>query len=349
MRFAGKLATIMTMKCLILISLLCASAAEASIHPVVSFRPRLHGYSDTSNLLRIRGGASESASAWNAGSKLSPRPGTGLSSASTGQSYRTPPPYNRYDDDSNTQLKEQFAEAFLQREDRNRFIARVYGILTGQLLFTAGVIHLFHLNPQIRDWMIYSQVGRKVPLLGLLISTVAWWIALSSEQTRQASPMRWPILLAFTAGESIAVGFISSVYNYSAVLKAMVWTGMCTFSVTAYTMLQKNPKYDLSQWGRALTGLGMAFLVYGLVRVLELFGILPQGFLPYNEAIYSILGASLFNLYLAHHTRLIVSGKSAKYQMNEKDYILGAMSIYSDIINIFLYILRLLGDLDDQD
>jgi FtsH-binding integral membrane protein len=64
---------------------------------------------------------------------------------------------------------------------------------------------------------------------------------------------------------------------------------------------------------------------------------------------YSILGAGLFSLYLAHHTRLIVAGKSAKYQMNEKDYILGAMSCYSDIINIFLYILRLLGEFEDED
>ena len=86
-----------------------------------------------------------------------------------------------------------------------------------------------------------------------------------------------------------------------------------------------------SQRGRALAGLGMVFLFYGLIHVLELFGVLPHGFLPYTEAIYSILGAGLFSLYLAHHTRLIVSGKSAKYQMNEKDYILGAMSLYSDV------------------
>ncbi|KAK1747322.1 hypothetical protein QTG54_001285 [Skeletonema marinoi] len=218
-----------------LLTLICVSAAEASIHPVnlvASVRPRLHdGCIDTANLLRIRGGSSESASAWNAGSKLSQRPAPGLSSTSPGQSYRSPPPYSnrQLNDDTNTQVKEQFADAFLQREDRNRFIARVYGILTGQLLFTAGTIHAFHMFPQIRDWMLYSQAGRKVPLLGLVISTIAWWIALSSEQTRQSSPMRWPILLAFTAGESIAVGFISSVYNYNTVIKAMVGTGMCTF------------------------------------------------------------------------------------------------------------------------
>ena len=60
-----------------------------------------------------------------------------------------------------------------------------------------------------------------------------------------------------------------------------------------------------------------------------------------------MFGAGLFSLYLAHHTRLIIGGKSAKYQMNEKDYVLGAMSLYSDIINIFIYILRILGDVDD--
>ena len=108
-------------------------------------------------------------------------------------------------------------------------------------------------------------------------------------------------------------------------------TATTTLAVTLYTLLQKNPKYDLSQWGRALSGLGMAFILYGAIHVLELFGVLPKGFLPFTEAIYGILGVGLFSLYLAHHTRLIVSGKSSKFQMNEKDYILGAMSLYSDM------------------
>ena len=189
----------------------------------------------------------------------------------------------------------------------------------------------------------------KVPLVGLLISTISWWITLGSENIRQSSLMRWPLLFAFTVGESIAVGFISSLYAYSSVIKAIVTTSMATLSVTLYTLLQNNPKYDLSQWGRALSGISIVFLLLGVMRVLELSGVLPYGFLPYSEAAYCIFGAGLFSLYLAHHTRLIVSGKSAKYQMNEKDYILGAMSLYSDIINIFLYILRLLGELDDRD
>ncbi|KAL3756462.1 hypothetical protein ACHAWU_009856 [Discostella pseudostelligera] len=297
------------------------------------------------SLIFLRGGASESAASWTAGSRYNDYRTTSPSS-SIRNNYKATSVYN---EDSKEKTKEAFAEAFLRREDRNRFIARVYAILSGQLLFTAGTIHAFHVNPGIQDWMMWNSFGRKVPLLGLLISTVAWWITLSFEEIRRTSIMRMPLLIAFTIGQSIAVGFISSAYAYSSVIKAMVTTAAATLSVTLYTLVQKNPKYDLSQWGRALSGLGMAFLLYGMIHVLELFGVLPYGFLPYSEAIYGLLGAGMFSMYLAHHTRLIVSGKSAKFQLNEKDYIIGAMSLYSDIINIFLYILRILGEMDDRD
>ena len=62
-----------------------------------------------------------------------------------------------------------------------------------------------------------------------------------------------------------------------------------------------------------------------------------------------MLGASLFSFYLAYHTRLIFSGKyNTEYQLNEEDYVFGAMALYSDIINIFIYILRFLADDDDR-
>jgi len=91
----------------------------------------------------------------------------------------------------------------------------------------------------------------------------------------------------------------------------------------------------------------MIFVLYGFVNLLTIAGWLPAGFLPYNDMLYSLLGACLFSLYLAYHTRLIVSGKYTKIQMNEKDHVLGAMCLYTDIINIFIYILRIVGE--DRD
>lgn len=194
--------------------------------------------------------------------------------------------------------------------------------------------------------MLYTNSGRKIPMIGLLISSVS--LILSTMSGIGQSGWKWPLFFAFTVGQAIPVGFISSMYAYETVIKAMSTTAAVTGGITMYTLLQKNPKYDLSQWGRALSGLGLAFLLYGFIHILEMFGILPYGFLPYSEAIYCILGAGLFSLYLAHHTRLIVAGKSAKYRMNENDYVFGAMTLYSDIVDIFLYLLRVLGEIDDN-
>jgi len=141
--------------------------------------------------LTLRGGASEpTRQAWSAGSKYS-RPNN-LSSSSPTRSYQTPS-YGQGQDEKEATTKDAFAEAFLQREDRNRFIgeespclwgccylywycalyshieifyycwpkARVYAILSGQLLFTAGAIHAFHLLPGVRDWMLWHPAGRK--------------------------------------------------------------------------------------------------------------------------------------------------------------------------------------------
>jgi FtsH-binding integral membrane protein len=62
---------------------------------------------------------------------------------------------------------------------------------------------------------------------------------------------------------------------------------------------------------------------------LQAFGVLPAGFLPYNNMLYGLAGACLFSFYLAYHTKL---------------YVFGAMTLYNDIINMFVYLLRVIGE-----
>ena len=58
-------------------------------------------------------------------------------------------------------------------------------------------------------------------------------------------------------------------------------------------------------------------------------------------------GALLFSAFIVHDTQLIVGGKKRQFDTN--DYVLGAMSLYMDIVNLFLaYLLRLFGELQDD-
>mmetsp|Transcript_3161 Transcript_3161/g.5878 ORF Transcript_3161/g.5878 Transcript_3161/m.5878 type:complete len:392 (+) Transcript_3161:68-1243(+) len=238
--------------------------------------------------------------------------------------------------------------AFLTRESRNSFIVKVYAILTGQLVLVALSALLFGRYPALGRWMMTSSAGRVVPWASIFISTMTVMFMTVSERARQVAPLKWQLLGLFSISEAIVVGLISSFYKSKTVMSAVLSTAVATMSVTMYTLLNKNSKRDLSQWGASLSSMGMIFVCYGILHLLSISGILPPEFLPYNETVYCFLGTSLFTLYLAYHTRLVVSGKHSKYQLNEKDYVFGAVLLYNDIINIFLYMLRLLADDREQ-
>eukprot|EP00339_Tiarina_fusa_P027438 CAMPEP_0117031850 /NCGR_PEP_ID=MMETSP0472-20121206/22856_1 /TAXON_ID=693140 ORGANISM="Tiarina fusus, Strain LIS" /NCGR_SAMPLE_ID=MMETSP0472 /ASSEMBLY_ACC=CAM_ASM_000603 /LENGTH=325 /DNA_ID=CAMNT_0004740283 /DNA_START=88 /DNA_END=1065 /DNA_ORIENTATION=- len=227
-------------------------------------------------------------------------------------------------------------DAFLTRDSRNTFIARVYLILSGQLLVTAGSCFLFGLYPPLANYrMQNAPILTSIPLIGILASTIAWFRICTSVKARREAPEKWWWLAIYTLGEAISVGFLSSFYTMRSVISAMGAT------------LQQNPKYDLSQWGATLSSWAMVLFVYIMMGIVQEVGLLPKGFLPYSDMVFSAFASLLFSAFLAYHTKLIVGGKHTKYRMTEKDYVFGAMSLYTDIVNIFLNLLQLLGDMKE--
>jgi FtsH-binding integral membrane protein len=58
--------------------------------------------------------------------------------------------------------------------------------------------------------------------------------------------------------------------------------------------------------------------------------------------VYASLGALIFSIYLVYDTQLMMGGKH-KYSITPEEYIFAALNLYLDIINIFMYILMILG------
>merc|ERR1711972_323986 len=60
---------------------------------------------------------------------------------------------------------------------------------------------------------------------------------------------------------------------------------------------------------------------------------------------YACGGALLFSFYIVFDTQLIVGGKhSRSNEFSVDDYAFAAISLYIDIIQLFLYLLRIFGD-----
>lgn len=220
-----------------------------------------------------------------------------------------------------------------------------------QLVVTAISCLLFGLNPTLSSLAQLSRTGhpasiaaKAIPLLGLFASTIAWFRVCSSPDARRRSPNKWLWLAIFTAGESLTVGFISSFYKFRSVVSAMGATALAASAVSLYTINQNNPNRDLSQIGASLSSWATILLTYLMIGMLQQSGVLPQGFLPFSDMLYSGFAACLFSAFLAYDTKLIVAGKHTKYRMNEQDYVYGAMALYSDVVGIFLNMLQMLGD-----
>ena len=291
-------------------------------------------------LLEVRGGSqSNSIFGTRAPARVSPKR-AGSSSSSPVATKQFVPDSSVVGEGEDVSTKE-VIDSFLTRDSRNSFIARVYAILSAQLAVTTLSCILFGLHPGLSN--LRYNTATPLPLIGAALSTVSFYTVLFRPNARRKNPNKFVWLSLFTVGEAITVGFITSFFKFQSVILSMAATALATISVSAYTVLQKNPNRDLSTWGKTLSTWAIILIVYLLIGICQQVGFLPAGFLPYSQTMYSFFAAILFSAFLAYDTALVMGGKHSKYRLHEKDYVLGSMILYSDIVGLFLQLLYLLG------
>ena len=173
--------------------------------------------------------------------------------------------------------------------------------------------------------------------LVLTIAELALVIVLSSRvQTMSVGAAR-----AAFFGYALLNGMVLSYYfiafSVSTLVLAFLATSVYFGLMAAYGATTHK---DLSGWGPKLMMALFALLITGFVGVL--FG---MGFM--GTVLYSGIGLVVFMLLTAYDTQKLqqmYSYYSADAEMAEKASIYGALTLYLDFINIFLYVVRLMGN-----
>jgi len=298
-----------------------------------------HRVSSSGLLHNLRGGANSDGSFIPSLFETKPantyKPSLSSSSATTRFSSSS------YEVDSNASREvsaSKLNNVFASFDNRRNFISKVYGILSAQLTFTAATIILFGTNNTMRKFayfLRFNPQGLWVNGLSQLLAIVSMYSIILSPKLRRGTRSKWALLSAFTVFEAITVGSFTTMYDFNTVLRAMFATVVSTTSISAYVGLNKNQKYDLSQLGYFLFPATLTFLG------LALFG-------NFSETFMASIGAGLMSCFIAFRTKTIiggsVNGEEPQYLMDVDDYIFGAMALYNDIIGLFLYILRLIGE-----
>ena len=141
------------------------------------------------------------------------------------------------------------------------------------------------------------------------------------------------LLLVFAALQGLLFGPILISYGLDSVGKAFGCTAAMFGAMSIYGTVTKR---NLSTLGRTLFMLLIGLIVAMIVNIFWGNGVF--------DTIICCAGVLIFAVFTAYDTQnLLKIGLSNDTELQKKAAVLGALELYLDFINLFVYLLRLLG------
>jgi len=204
------------------------------------------------------------------------------------------------------------------------FLRKVYGLLTCQLLVTVGMASLCMFQPSVQA----AVTSTRVPFYIALFSTLGFIFALHHYKDKH--PHNLYLLGGFTLAESYLVGVICALYQAGGAGMIVLEAFLLTFSIfLVLTAIVFVTKKDFSFLGGGLFAVLMVMCFWSFLSIFVDFG-------PVTHMIFSLVGACLFTGYILYDTSVIM------HNLGPDDYILASVTLYLDLINLFLYLLEIL-------
>ncbi len=215
------------------------------------------------------------------------------------------------------------------------FMRQVYWWMTVGLGVTAFSAYYVLNSPQLLQTIFSNSY---IPII-LIVAQLGLVIGLSAAIQKMSAMMATALFVLYSALTGITFSSIFLVYTASSITSA--------FAVTAGTFLAMSIYGTVTK--RDLTGMG-SFLLMGLFGII--IAMIVNIFLQNSmmEFVICCLGVVIFTGLTAYDTqKLRQFGEEAPLDdatAVRRGVILGALTLYLDFINLFLMMLRLLGNRD---
>jgi uncharacterized protein len=213
---------------------------------------------------------------------------------------------------------------------RQGVMTQVYAWMTAGLLLT-GAVAMFVAGNQALANLIF---GVPFVFFGLIIATLALVWILSANIGRMSPALATGMFLGYSALNGLTLSVIFFAYTSASIASTFFITAGTFGAMSAWGYFTKR---DLSGWGNFLF---MALIGLILASVVNIFWA--------NSGLYWIVtyaGVLIFVALTAYDTqqikRMIAEVRDEAGERRVAIY--GALRLYLDFINLFLYLLRILG------
>lgn len=210
------------------------------------------------------------------------------------------------------------------------FFMQVYGWMTSGLLAT-GILAYYTTHSSFLLTMIF---GNKLVFYGLLLVNLGIVFALSGSIRSLSSTAASFLFFTYSALNGLTLASIFLLYTQESIATVFFITAGTFGAMTAYGYLTKA---DLSKWGSILFMSLLGLVIASLVNL----------FLQSPTLMWALTyaGVLIFVGLTAYDTQRL---KEMAYSLNDEETVgkfavLGALTLYLDFINLFLYLLRIFG------
>lgn len=209
------------------------------------------------------------------------------------------------------------------------FIRSVYAWMFGGLLLTA-FSSLWVVSSKSMQQLIW---GNRAVLIVLIIAEFGLVIAISAGMRRFSAATAASMFLVYSLLNGLTLSAIFFVYSGASIMQAFVVAGGMFGAMSVYGLVTKR---DLTSWG--------SFFFMGLIgivicAVVNLF--LHSSGLAF---VISLIGVFVFVGLTAWDTQKLKAFATVGGPMQENLAVYGALTLYLDFVNLFLFLLRILGN-----
>lgn len=223
-----------------------------------------------------------------------------------------------------------FAAGKVMDQGLREHMLRVYNYMAGALGLSGVIAYLTASSPQVMQAIFGSPLQWVV-----MLAPLGFVLALSFGIRKMSFATAQMVFWGYAAVMGLSLSFIFMAYTDISIMRAFLTTG-ATFG--AMSLWGYTTKRDLTKMGSFLMmgvfGLIIASLVNIFLKSTQL------------DFVVSILGVGIFTLLTAYDTQKIKQMYNAAWGSESlgKLAIMGALSLYLDFINLFMYLLRFMGD-----
>lgn len=203
-------------------------------------------------------------------------------------------------------------------EERMAFLRKIYGLLAISVFMAAGAAFVTVSNEGFLQFALRNQLMLFIVEIAAIFFT--FW-------ARKKENLGLIALFTFTALTGVTTAPIMLVYTGGTIVNAAILTGLVFVGLSVYTVTSKK---DFSFMGGMLMT-GLIILVVG--GLLNLFFFQSSGM----SFAFSAFGALLFSGFIVYDTYNILH----RYPTDE--YISATLSLYLDVLNLFMALVHLLG------